>query len=131
MGIRIDDNTSPTYPQDYPVGRVSDPPPNRWQNGAAAPLPPHLAGRGFDPNTADFSLFDSLNAGPSSLNAGPTGPTGPVPSTPVKGNPFFNFLSSLFGQSGGSAPQGMTGLLGQGGQRRPGVDMLGNPVNRF
>lgn len=59
-----------------------------------------------------------------------TGPSGPVPSTPVQGNPFFNFLTALFGHSGGSPQQGMTGLLARG-QGAPGTNSLGNPFNRF
>lgn len=115
-----------TYPQDYPTERLLDPPPNKWQQGAAAPLPPpHLAGRGIDPSTLDFSVFGNGDVGGTAQ-----GPSGPAPSTPVQGNPFFNFLSSLFGRSGGSAPQGMTGLLARG-QGAPGTDALGNPVGRF
>ena len=115
------------YPQDYPTERLLDPPLNKWQRGAAPPLPP--TGRpissSFDPSNVDFSVFGNGDVGGT-----PQGPSGPAPSTPVQGNPFFNFLSSLFGRSGGSAPQGMTGLLAQG-QGRRGIDTLGNPFNRF
>ena len=101
---------------------------------AMGPSPSSLSAAPYRPSTKPFT---PLGAGaPSSLNTGPTGPTGPAPSTPVQGNPFFNFLSSLFGQSGGSAQgpaQGMTGLIANSSPARAsrGVDTLGNPVGRF
>ena len=73
----------------------------------------------------DYSIFDSVDP-----RQNPTGPSGPMPSTQVQGNPFFNFLSALFGHSGGSPQQGMTGLLARG-QGAPGTNTLGNPFNRF
>ena len=73
----------------------------------------------------DFSAF-----GNGDVAGTPQGPSGPAPSTPVQGNPLFSFLSSLFGRSGGSAPQGMSGLLARG-QGAPGTNSLGNPFNRF
>jgi hypothetical protein len=123
MAITIQDNSG-AYPQDYPTNRVLDPPLNRWQQGATPPLPPSRPG-GLPTSQPDYSVFDSVDP-----RQNPTGPSGPAPSTPVQGNPFFNFLSSLFGRSGGSAPQGMTGLLARG-QGASGTDALGNPFNRF
>lgn len=75
-----------------------------------------------DPNSLDFSVFDGMDP-----RQDPAGPSSPMPSTRVQGNPFFNFLSALFGHSGGSPQQGMTGLL----NTPRGVDSLGNPFNRF
>lgn len=84
--------------------------------------PPIPAG-GIQPQL-DYSQLDDA------FPQGATGPSGPMPSTPVQGNPFFNFLSSLFGHSGGAPQQGMTGLLARG-QGAPGTNNLGNPFNRF
>ena len=86
--------------------------------------PPIPAG-GLPTSQPDYSVFDSMDP-----RQDPAGPSSPMPSTRVQGNPFFNFLSALFGHSGGSPQQGMTGLLARG-QSAPGTNQLGNPFNRF
>jgi hypothetical protein len=127
MAITIQDNSG-AYPQDYPTSRILDPPPNRWQQGATPPIPPHMPGRGIDPSSLDFSVFDGMDP-----RSDPTGPSGPTPTSGGSaGNPFLSFLASLFnrGVGGGGNPQGMTGLLARG-QGAPGTNNLGNPFNRF
>ena len=122
------DYPSPTDRPSSGVGYSATPtPPVPIASLKTAPLPPpHLAGRGIDPADLDFSIFGNGDVGGTSQ-----GPSGPAPSTPVQGNPFFNFLSSLFSRSGGGAPQGMTGLLNPPARSPRGVDTLGNPVGRF
>lgn len=113
------------FPTPYPAAEQPGPTVARAK-ASAFPLPPVRPQPGSTPTPElDFSAFGNGDVGGT-----PQGPSGPAPSTPVQGNPFFNFLSSLFGRSGGSAPQGMTGLLAQG-QGRRGIDTLGNPFNRF
>jgi hypothetical protein len=116
------------FQQPYPASEQPGPTVAR-ANASNFPLPPTRPAptqpATTDPNSLDYSLFDSVDP-----RQNPTGPSGPMPSTQVQGNPFFNFLSALFGHSGGSPQQGMTGLLARG-QGAPGTNTLGNPFNRF
>jgi hypothetical protein len=117
------------FQQPYPAAEQAGPTVVR-ANASSFPAPPvrpqfgpPIPAGGIQPQL-DYSQLDDA------FPQGPTGPSGPAPSTPVQGNPFFNFLSALFGHSGGSPQQGMTGLLARG-QGAPGTNQLGNPFNRF
>ena len=125
--MAFDPSNPPPFlsPSDYPTSGVRA---SRTPTVGVRTSPqfgPPIPAGGLPAPELDFSVFGNGDVGGTAQ-----GPSGPAPSTPVQGNPFFNFLSSLFGRSGGSAPQGMTGLLARG-QGRPGIDALGNPFNRF
>ncbi len=125
--MAFDPNNPPPglSPSDYPssgVGVSRTPTVGvRARPQMGPPIPPG----GVKPPDLDFSML-----GDDSLGLGR--PSSPMPATRVQGNPFFNFLSSLFGNSGGPAQaQGMTGLLQSPARPNRSVDVLGNPVNRF
>ena len=128
MGITIQDNTQSSYPQDYPLSRISDQPPRVSNPPVPVANPFRTPATTTDPNSLDFSVFDGMDP-----RSDPTGPSGPTP-TPGRsaGNPFLSFLASLFsrGVGGGANPQGMTGLLVRG-RGAPGTNNLGNPFSRF
>jgi hypothetical protein len=91
------------------------------------PTPPHMTGRGIDPNGLDFSVFDD-NSG------GVTGPSGPVPATPAPpggAGSLWSLLGNLFSGRPSAQGQGMSGLIRPGGRGSPGTNALGNPFNRF
>lgn len=134
MTITIQDNTAfdpnnpPPFlsPSDYPTSGVGV---SRTPTVGVRTRPqfgPPIPAGGLPKPELDFSAFGNGDFG----QGAPQGPSGPAPSTPVQGNPLFNFLASLFHRSGGAAPQGMTGLLARG-RGAPGTNNLGNPVNRF